>query len=166
MTNSLHGTYRQYRKLTVSQDLIGWRRFMEGVISKEILVIHQEYLDLRGSCGNPTIPKSWSKGLIICQIEIIQGQWLYQNVHVHDTVPGLHATHRKEELKKEIKDQIQMGGDRLVEDGKYLLEINFKDMETTSGERQEYWLLAKQAARETRILRDSEINVSESEKSD
>ena len=67
-------------------------------------------------------------------------------VHMHDTVTGLHATRIKEELKKEIEDQIQMGGEELAEDDKYLLKINLEDMETTSGERQEYWILAIQAA--------------------
>ena len=33
-----------------------------------------------------------------------------------------------------------------------------EDMDNTSGERQEYWLLAIQAAREERILRYREIN--------
>ena len=51
-----------------------------------------------------------------------------------------------------------MGGEELAEDDKYLLEINLEDMETTSGERQEYWLLAIHAARKARILRDIEIN--------
>ena len=39
-----------------------------------------------------------------------------------------------------------MGGKELAEDDKYLLEINLEDMETTSGERQEYWLLSIQGA--------------------
>ena len=70
---------------------------------------------------------------------------MYRNVHVHDTVTGLHATRIKEELQKEIEDQIQMGREGLAEADKYLLEVNLEDMETTSGERQEYWLLAIQA---------------------
>ena len=57
-----------------------------------------------------------------------------------------------------------MGGEKLKEDDQYLLEINLKDMETTSGLRQEYWLLDIQAAREARILRDSEGNSSANRK--
>ena len=34
MVYVLHGTSRRYRKLAASQELIGWRRFMEGMISK------------------------------------------------------------------------------------------------------------------------------------
>ena len=96
MTYVLQGTGRRYNKLESSHDLIGWRRFMEGMISKEMIVIHQEYLDLRGACGTPTTSTSWSKGLIVRLIEITHVQWLYLNVHVHDTVTGLHATYRKE----------------------------------------------------------------------
>ena len=53
-----------------------------------------------------------------------------------------------------------MGIEALAEDDKYLLEINLEDMETTSGEIQEYWLLAIQAARKSRIIRDIERNAS------
>ena len=53
-----------------------------------------------------------------------------------------------------------MGGEGLSEDNKYLLEINLEDMETTSIERQEYWLLDIQAAQEARILRYIEGNAS------
>ena len=70
---------------------------MEGMISKEMLVIQQEYLYLRGARVTSTTPTYWSKSLIVRLIEITHGQWLYKNVHVHDTVTGLHATRRKEE---------------------------------------------------------------------
>ena len=73
---------------------------MEGMLSKEIMVIQQEYLYLWGACGTPTSPTYWAKGRIVCLIEITQVQCLYRNVHVHDTVTGLNATRIKEELQK------------------------------------------------------------------
>ena len=51
MTDVLHGTDRQYRKLAVSQDLIGWRRFMEGMILKEMLVIQKWPMITARTCG-------------------------------------------------------------------------------------------------------------------
>ena len=102
-----------------------------------MLLTQKDYLDLRGDHGTPTTPISWAKGIIVHIIEITHVQWLYQNVHVHDTVTGLHETRRKEELQKEIEYQIQIGGEELAEDDKYLLNINLEDMETTSGEGQE-----------------------------
>ena len=47
-----------------------------------------------------------------------------------------------------------MGAEGLEGDVKYLLEINLEDMETTSREIKEYWILAIQAAQEARILQD------------
>ena len=88
------------------------------MISKEMLVIHPEYLDLRVAYGTLTTPTSWAKGLIVCLIEITHVQWLYRNVHVHDTVTGLHSPRRKGELQKETEDQIQIGGEGLAEDDK------------------------------------------------
>ena len=60
---------------------------------------------------------------------------------------------RKEELQKEIKDQIELGGSGLDEQDRYLLEINLGDLETSMGEDQYYWLIAIRAARADRILR-------------
>ena len=87
-------------------------------------------------------------------LEVTHGQWLYRNVQVHDTTTGILATQRKEKLQKEIEDQLALGGSGLEEDDKWLLEIKLEDLETTSGETQEYWLLAIIAAREARLLRE------------
>ena len=80
--------------MAASHDLIVWIRFMGGMISKEILVIHQKHLDLWGARGTHTTQTPWAKGLIFRIIDITHGQWLYRNVHGHGTVTGLHATRR------------------------------------------------------------------------
>ena len=65
MKDVIHGTLRRYSKLSASQDLFGWISFLGGMISNEILVIQQDYLDLRGARDTPTTPKSLAKGLIV-----------------------------------------------------------------------------------------------------
>ena len=112
------------------------------MISKEILVIQQDYLDLWGARGTPKTPTSWSKGIFADMIEITHGQWMYQNVHVHDTVTWMHSMRRNEEIQKEIVDQIHTGGEGLAEDDKYLLEIHLQDMDTKSGEKKNTGSLA------------------------
>ena len=72
---------------------------------------------------------------------------------VHETVSGLKAAERKEELQREIEDQIELGGAGLDEQDRYLLEINLKDLETSTGEDQYNWLIAIRAAKADRILR-------------
>ena len=137
-----HG--QAYRRTAVSQDSIGWRRFMKGMISKEMVKIQREYCGLDGI---EITADQWAKGLITKLLEITHGQWLYRNVHVHDKVTGTLVTRRKEELKEAILDQLYIGEEGLAEEDKYLLKINLKDLEYTSGTKQHYWLLAIRAAR-------------------
>ena len=46
-----------------------------------------------------------------------------------------------------------MGGESLTMEDHYLMKVNLDDMETTSGERQEHWLLAIRATGEAFRLR-------------
>ena len=91
-------------------------------------------------------------------LEVTHGQWLYRNIQVHDTVSGLNAVERKEELQREIEHQILLGGAGLDKQDRYLLEINVGDLEISSGEDQYYWLLAIRAARVDRRLKEKQLN--------
>ena len=53
----------------------------------------------------------------------------------------------------EIERQQEIGTDSLEEGYKYLMEINLEDLENTSGEMLQYWLLAIRAAIEPSRLR-------------
>ena len=124
---------------------------MEGMVSVEILEIQNDFDDF----GRCTLSLDiWTKGLVMKLLEITHGQWLYRNVQVHDTVSGLKAVERKEELQREIEHQVMLGGTGLDEQDRYLLEINVGDLDTSSGEDQYYWLLAIQAARVDRRLKE------------
>ena len=144
---------QRIQTFALSQDKIGWRRFMEGMISKEAIPIQQNYATINGSA---LTTKEWMRGVITKLMEATHGQWLYRNVQVHDSVTGIEATLRKEEIQRLIEDQIELGGEGLENEDKYLLEINLEDLSTTSGDTQTYWLLAIRAAREARILRERE----------
>jgi hypothetical protein len=65
---------------------------------------------------------------------------------VHDPVSGTLTTAKKEELLAEIERQRELSDTGLLEEDKYLAEVNLEDMATSSGERQHYWLLAIQRA--------------------
>jgi hypothetical protein len=128
---------------------MGWRRFLEGMISKEIVDLQQQFYTVNGS--QMSLDK-WSTGLITRLLEITHGQWLYQNFMVHNPVSGAITTAKKEELLLEIECQWDLRDAGLLEEDKYLAEVNLGDMETTSGERQHYWLLAIQTARKAKLL--------------
>jgi hypothetical protein len=85
---------------------------------------------------------------------------LYRCIQVHDRFSRIQATPRKEELQTAIEAQQDMGWEALTEEDHYLAEVNLEDLEHTSGERQEYWLIAIQAAREaSRLQGSSQSNV-------
>ena len=139
-----------FRHMALSQDKIGWRRFLEGMISTEITSIQRQYIAVNGS--RMSLDK-WCTGLITRLLEITHGQWLYRNYIVHDPVSGIIATARKEELLVEIERQRELGDAGLLEEDKYLAEVNLEEISTSSGERQHYWLLAIQTARNHYALR-------------
>jgi hypothetical protein len=59
----------------------------------------------------------------------------------------------KEDLLKEIKYQLTLGPNTLAEDDRFLFGCNFDDLTMTTGEHQEYWLLAIKVARVASRLR-------------
>jgi hypothetical protein len=96
--------------------------------------------------------EKWTSSLITQLLEITHGQWIYWNYIVHDPVLGTLATAQKEELLLEIECQKELGDAGLLEEDKYLAEVNLEGMATASGERQHYWLLAIQAAWNAKLL--------------
>jgi len=67
---------------------------------------------------------------------------------VHDRTTGILISTHKANLFKEIEHQLSLGPDDLAEEDQFLLECNFNNITSTSGEAQGYWLLGIQAARE------------------
>ena len=72
---------------------------------------------------------------------------------MHDPVSGVIATATKEELLVEIERQRELRDAGLLEEDKYLAEVNLEEMSTSSGERHHYWLLAIQTAQNHYTLR-------------
>ena len=49
MSDICKGMGPRYRRLGLSQDQIGWRRFMEGMISKEVVALQKQHQTVEGS---------------------------------------------------------------------------------------------------------------------
>ena len=142
---SYKGYDGRYQQMAKAQDSIGWRRFMEGMVCKEIRMIQTTYTSLSGSRMSA---ERWTEELITKLLEVTHGQWLYRNIQVHDKVAGTLATLRKEEIQMEIEEQQALGSDGLLDEDCHLGECNLGDLEDTSGIKETYWLLAIKAARE------------------
>ena len=87
-------------------DQIGWRRYTEGIISKEVLEIQAEYTAVG---TGPIAIDNWAKGMTINLLEIIHSQWLYRKVVVRNVVRCLKVAQRKQKLQKETEQQIELG---------------------------------------------------------
>ena len=142
------------QRLAQSMDTIGWRRFLEGMVSKEIAAIQSD--TMYGGRFQISV-ENWTIGLVEKLLEVTHGQWLYRNVHVHDAKAGEKAMYRKEEIRRELEHQMSLGGEGLGEEDQYLLEINLDDLEHSTGEDQAIWLLALQAARKAQQIRSSRL---------
>jgi len=135
--------------VAVSQDVIGWGRFTEGMVSKHLIELQKDYYGITGSRRSV---EKWIRGVITQLLQITHTQWIYRNVVVHDKTVGTLVSDYKCELQKEIDRQLELGVDGLLKEDQFLLEINLGDLESSNGERQEYWLLAIQAARRASFL--------------
>jgi hypothetical protein len=153
MSEICYGMGKIYTSMAADQDHIGWRQFMEGMVCTRIRGIQEAYSMIEGM---HTSASRWTTGLILKLLKTTHRQWLYQNVQVYDAVAGTRVTLRKEQIQWEIEHQMELGASGLLQEDKYLIEINLEDMETTSGERQEYWLLAITAAQEASLLQQQQ----------
>jgi hypothetical protein len=136
--------------LARSQDIIGWDLYMMGMLSTQLAAIQSAYLLQHQSARQVS---TWISGLITQLLQVTHCQWIYRCVVVHDRVTGTLVTAHKEELRKEIDHQLELGEDGLADEDRFLLECNFDELASTNGEQQEYWILAVQAAREACRLR-------------
>ena len=144
-----NGYDERYMQMARAQDTIGWRRFLEGMVCKEMRLIQRAHCTHAGKRDDTA---TWGRELVTRLLEVAHGQWLYRNVQVHDRIAGTLATQRKEELQMEIERQQEMGAEGLLDEDSFLAECNLEDLEDTSGIKETYWLLAIQAAREASRL--------------
>ena len=148
MSEICYGMQQYMRKFAHLQDVVGWRRFMEGMVVSETRSIQHNYWKCIGWRGGVD---KWTRMLITKLLECTHGQWLYRNVVVHDTVSGSLAALRKEQILEDVEKQMENEED-LLEADQYLMEINLGDISECSGDLHTYWLLAVQAARVAKTL--------------
>jgi hypothetical protein len=149
MVEICYGLGYPFQQIARDQDAIGWRRFMEGMICTQMGQIQSWYHVREGMHMNP---KRWAKGVVLKLLEATHRQWIYRNVQIHDSVAGTQVTLRKEEIQQEIEEQMELGKVGLLKEDHWMVEVNLGDVETTSGELEEYWLLAIRAAQEAALL--------------
>ncbi len=133
-----------------AQDVIGWDNFAMGMASHKLLAIQSAHFHTAGKSYPAT---RWIAGLITQLLQVVHTQWIYQCILVHDHTTGVLISTHKADLLKEIEHQLSLGPDDLTKEDRFLLECNFYNITSTTGEAQGYWLLGIQAAREALRIR-------------
>jgi hypothetical protein len=87
-----------YNTFARSQDMIGWRQFLKGMVSKKLFSLLQE-ISLQP--GYTMDLNNWMSELITHLLEITHSLWIYRNVVVHNNAAGTHATRQQLELGSE-----------------------------------------------------------------
>ena len=152
-----HSLPEEYRRFAQSQDQIGWRRFLEGMVSKELPTLVFER-DVEGEIDNIS---NWMQNLITNLLELTHGMWIYRNVVVHDELEGFYAVQGREKLQRAIEEQQALGDENLREEDKWLLEVNLSDLDEAAGVQEAYWVLAVEMARRRfEIVRRNRVTAS------
>ena len=80
------------RRLSQTQDTIGWRNFTEGNLSKSFRVIQQEHL--RQQERRVTVD-SWLKSFLSKLLAMTHSQWLFRCITKHHRIKGTLVLARK-----------------------------------------------------------------------
>ena len=131
------------QKVASSQDLIPWKDFMEGKISKDLFLLQHHSLSV--SPSKLTIA-DWSKKLISQILQISHAQWIFRNVSLHDVNTGYKRVKQQTAVLAEVDRLSQLDPAALPEGSRYLLEIYFSSLQCYTSENQSYWLFAMRAA--------------------
>jgi hypothetical protein len=102
-----------FREYAISQGVIGWDKFVMGMISNKLLAIQSIHFHTTGESYRTT---RWIAGLITKLLQVAHMQWIYRCVLVHDHTTGVLILAHKAELLKEIEHQLTLGPEGLAEE--------------------------------------------------
>jgi hypothetical protein len=131
------------KALAQSQDKIGYRNFMEGYISIHFYEIQNFHLAMSSSFINGA---DWAKQFISKILHITHSQWIFRNFSLHDNRHGYLHKKKADEIALELESLAGLAPEDVPAESRFLLEINFSDLNKSNVEMQQYWILAINAA--------------------
>jgi hypothetical protein len=143
----------QFKVLAASQDLIGWREFMEGHTSTHFYVIQSFHLSMSSSYLNG---EDWTKQFISKLLQIMHAQWIFCNISLHDKTHGYLCNKKADKILQIINKFLEVAPEAIPEDSHFLLEINFSELTKSHLETQTYWTLAMDAATKAKELESAQ----------
>ena len=134
----------EYIPFARAQD--GWRRFLEGMDAAELETL---VLQIGIGADSHLGPAQWMTTLVKKLLDVTHSMWIFRNLSIHDPTTWILATQWKERIMDELEyHQQELGGEGLREEDQWLMEVNLEDLEHNNGEKDAYWVLAIETARE------------------
>ena len=128
-----------------TQRRIGWKGFLEGLITKQFTQIQQSYLD---SIKSRKTSLSWAASLITLNWSMIRDVWQFRNDKLHQTQVILDREGHKE-LLAAITQEWKIGLHRLpIRDFAYLFQMKFSKLQTRSTQYLKSWFVKVRGGRE------------------
>ena len=125
------------QRAILSQRTIGWKSFLEGLISIEWKRYQQEYFEESGSKRSHYL---WGSKAIRCGWKYLTTIWIGRNQQLHQTDHILDMEGRKEMIQA-IKDEYKIGLGRLPAYGfSYMFKSSPDDLAKSSLEKIKHWL--------------------------
>ncbi|KAL3760545.1 hypothetical protein ACHAWU_009506 [Discostella pseudostelligera] len=130
--------------LAESQDLIGWRNFMEGQISSRFYSIQLAHLAPGVVRMNAS---DWMRGFITRVLQMTHAQWLLRNFMLHDYRSGFLQLKRRVDILYRIEELSHTQDHEIPAESRFLLEIDTNQLALGDLDGQEYWVCAMEAAK-------------------
>jgi len=127
------------KALAQSQDKMGYCNFMEGYTSIHYYEIQKFHLAMSSSFLNGA---DWAKQFISEILHITHSQWIFHNFSLHDKRKGYLHKKKVEEIALELGSLEVLAPEDVPAESRFLLEIDFNDLNKSNVDSQKYWILA------------------------
>ena len=132
------------------QDIIGWKLFLEGQITKEIRLLQNFHCAVSPCHTNGA---EWVKHFIFRLLHISHVQWVLRNCTLYNQTRGYLRLQDQRQVLEEMDRLVDKDPANIPQESRFLLEMDFSSLLCSSFEHQSYWVMAMKAVR--RAGRDS-----------
>ena len=151
---SLCGVRSRYCRLAHMVDALGFRNMMEGRIP--LLFYHYRVEDiqrrrLRKHAGH------WCNGFILRLLQITHRQWTFRCGTVHLRGPDGLTSFQRSRLAQRCEDLLWTDPSTLLEEDKYLLNLDFEKLGEASSDMRKAWISEMESARCAATLVSSDL---------
>ena len=88
----------------------------------------------------------WAKQFFSKILHITHSQWIFRNFSLHDNRHGYLLKKKADEIALELESLAGITPEDVPAESRFLLEINFSELNNSNVEMQQYWILATNAA--------------------